>query len=225
MTIAVSSRATRRPEIDVSGMAPRHSLGDVVDHVEDAEASAISELVVDEVQRPARVGLCLDQDRDTGPHGLASPPLAEGEPFFPAKLVDPVVPRWLALPPQQDEQPAIAETPPLVGEIAHRPRRTASGGRLEQQRIIFRSAPTIEQARRSDRLMTACRCATAARFAQLLATILFDKFGMHIPLNRQSVRFKTEGIDLPLSTLADQIGHGTFAVMLLFHLIERHVDQ
>jgi len=24
-TIAVSSRATRRPEIDVSGMAPRHS--------------------------------------------------------------------------------------------------------------------------------------------------------------------------------------------------------
>jgi transposase len=35
----------------------------------------------------------------------------------------------------------------------------------------------------------------------LLATILFDKFGMHIPLNRQSTRFKNEGIDLPLSTL------------------------
>ncbi len=58
---------------------------------------------------------------------------------------------------------------------------------------------------------------------QLLATILFDKFGMHIPLNRQSVRFRAEGIDLPLSTLADQVGHGTFAVMPLFHLIERHV--
>src|SRR3954467_12248890 len=58
---------------------------------------------------------------------------------------------------------------------------------------------------------------------QLLATILFDKFGMHIPLNRQSVRFKAERIDLPLSTLADQVGHGTFAVMPLFHLIERHV--
>jgi hypothetical protein len=57
----------------------------------------------------------------------------------------------------------------------------------------------------------------------LLATILFDKFGMHIPLNRQSARFKCEGIDLPLSTLADQVGHGTFAVMPLFHLIERHV--
>jgi transposase len=58
---------------------------------------------------------------------------------------------------------------------------------------------------------------------QLLATILFDKFGMHIPLNRQSVRFKAERIDLPLSTLADQVGHGTFAVMPLFQLIERHV--
>jgi transposase len=59
--------------------------------------------------------------------------------------------------------------------------------------------------------------------SQLLATILFDKFGMHIPLNRQSARFKCERIDLPLSTLADQVGHGTFAVMPLFHLIERHV--
>ncbi|WP_247554891.1 IS66 family transposase [Bradyrhizobium sp. 138] len=39
---------------------------------------------------------------------------------------------------------------------------------------------------------------------------------MHIPLNRQSARFKCERIDLPLSTLADQVGHGTFAVMPLF---------
>ena len=46
---------------------------------------------------------------------------------------------------------------------------------------------------------------------------------MHIPLNGQSARFKAEGIDVPLSTLAGQIGHGTFAVMPLFHLIERHV--
>jgi transposase len=27
----------------------------------------------------------------------------------------------------------------------------------------------------------------------LLATILFDKFGMHIPLNRQSARFVSGG--------------------------------
>jgi len=58
---------------------------------------------------------------------------------------------------------------------------------------------------------------------QLLATILFDKFGMHTPLNRQSTRFKCEGIDLGLSTLADQVGHGTSALMPVFPLIESHV--
>lgn len=58
---------------------------------------------------------------------------------------------------------------------------------------------------------------------QLLATILFDKFGMHSPLNRQSERFKAEGIDMPVTTLADQVGHGCFAVKPLFHLIEKHV--
>ncbi len=43
----------RRPEIEVSGMAPRHSLRDIVDDVEDAEAPSIGELVVDEVEGPA----------------------------------------------------------------------------------------------------------------------------------------------------------------------------
>ncbi len=58
---------------------------------------------------------------------------------------------------------------------------------------------------------------------QLLATILFDKFSQHQPLNRQSQRFKCEGIDLSVSTLADQVGAGAFAVRPLFELIEAHV--
>uniref|UniRef100_UPI00403F78CA IS66 family transposase n=1 Tax=Rhizobium sp. T1473 TaxID=555321 RepID=UPI00403F78CA len=57
----------------------------------------------------------------------------------------------------------------------------------------------------------------------LLATILFDKFGMHSPLNRQSTRFKSEGIELSTSTLADQVGFGTAALMPVFDLIEAHV--
>lgn len=57
----------------------------------------------------------------------------------------------------------------------------------------------------------------------LLATILFDKFGMHSPLNRQSARFKCEGIDLSTSTLADQVGYATAALMPVFDLIEVHV--
>ncbi|WP_160012624.1 IS66 family transposase [Rhizobium sp. 18055] len=57
----------------------------------------------------------------------------------------------------------------------------------------------------------------------LLATILFDKFGMHSPLNRQSTRFKSEGIELSTSTLADQVGFGVAALMPVFDLIESHV--
>ena len=58
---------------------------------------------------------------------------------------------------------------------------------------------------------------------QLLATIVFDKFGQHLPLNRQSQRLKCEGIDLSVSTLADQIGAASFALMPLYRLIEAHV--
>ena len=58
---------------------------------------------------------------------------------------------------------------------------------------------------------------------KLLATILFDKFAQHMPLNRQSQRFKCEGIDLGVSTLADQVGAGVFAALPLYRLIEAHV--
>ncbi len=43
----------------------------------------------------------------------------------------------------------------------------------------------------------------------LLAMILFEKFAQHQPLNRQSERYAREGIDLSLSTLADQVGSGS----------------
>src|SRR5207342_1832426 len=45
----------------------------------------------------------------------------------------------------------------------------------------------------------------------LLAMILFEKFGQHQPLNRQSERYRREGIDLSVSTLADQVGACTTA--------------
>ncbi len=40
----------------------------------------------------------------------------------------------------------------------------------------------------------------------LLAMTLFEKFGQHQPLNRQSERYVREGINLSLSTLAGQVG-------------------
>jgi transposase len=57
----------------------------------------------------------------------------------------------------------------------------------------------------------------------LLAMILFEKFGQHQPLNRQSERYAREGIDLSVSTLADQVGACTVALKPLHALIEGHV--
>jgi transposase len=57
----------------------------------------------------------------------------------------------------------------------------------------------------------------------LLAMILFEKFGQHQPLNRQSERYRREGIDLSVSTLADQVGACTAALQPLHALIETHV--
>jgi transposase len=57
----------------------------------------------------------------------------------------------------------------------------------------------------------------------LLAMIMFEKFGQHQPLNRQSERYRREGIDLSVSTLADQVGACTAVLQPLHALIERHV--
>lgn len=57
----------------------------------------------------------------------------------------------------------------------------------------------------------------------LLAMILFEKFGQHQPLNRQSERYRREGIDLSVSTLADQVGACTAVLAPLHRLIEAHV--
>lgn len=57
----------------------------------------------------------------------------------------------------------------------------------------------------------------------LLAMILFEKFGQHQPLNRQAERYAKEGVDLSLSTLADQVGACTAALAPIHALIRIHV--
>ncbi|MCF6113866.1 IS66 family transposase [Mesorhizobium muleiense] len=57
----------------------------------------------------------------------------------------------------------------------------------------------------------------------LLAMILFEKFAQHQPLNRQSERYRREGIDLSVSTLADQVGACAAALKPVHALIEAHV--
>src|SRR5262252_9695384 len=57
----------------------------------------------------------------------------------------------------------------------------------------------------------------------LLAMILFEKYGQHQPLNRQSERYAREGVPLSLSTLADQVGGCCAVLAPLIWQIERHV--
>ena len=57
----------------------------------------------------------------------------------------------------------------------------------------------------------------------LLATILFGKFGQHQPLNRQAERYAREGVKLSLSTLADQVGACAAALAPLHDRITAHV--
>ena len=57
----------------------------------------------------------------------------------------------------------------------------------------------------------------------LLAMILFGKFGNHLPLNRQSEAFAREGIDLDVSTLADWVGAASATLVPLVQLIRHYV--
>ena len=57
----------------------------------------------------------------------------------------------------------------------------------------------------------------------LLAMIVFEKYGQHQPLNRQSEHYGREGIDLSVSTLADQVGGCAALLRPLYELIRAHV--
>jgi transposase len=57
----------------------------------------------------------------------------------------------------------------------------------------------------------------------LLAMILVEKYANHQPLNRQSEQFDREGIEIPLSTMADLVGACAAVLMPLYELIRAHV--
>ena len=59
--------------------------------------------------------------------------------------------------------------------------------------------------------------------AELLAHILFAKYGLHLPHNRQSDVYEREGIDLDVSTLADWVGAAAATLKPLVEVIRTHV--
>jgi transposase len=58
---------------------------------------------------------------------------------------------------------------------------------------------------------------------QLLAQVLFAKYALHLPLNRQSNAYADEGIDLDVSTLADWVGACAATLMPIMDAIKGHV--
>jgi hypothetical protein len=57
----------------------------------------------------------------------------------------------------------------------------------------------------------------------VLAMILVEKYANHQPLNRQSEQYAREGIELSVSTMADDVGACTASRMPLYELIMAHV--
>ena len=57
----------------------------------------------------------------------------------------------------------------------------------------------------------------------LLAHILFAKYCLHLPLNRQSTTYAREGIELDVSTLADWVGACAATLMPVVEAIRAHV--
>ena len=58
---------------------------------------------------------------------------------------------------------------------------------------------------------------------RLLAHVLFAKYGLHLPLNRQSTTYAHEGVALDVSTLADWVGAAAATLMPLIEAIKAHV--
>jgi hypothetical protein len=53
--------------------------------------------------------------------------------------------------------------------------------------------------------------------------VVFGKFGLHLPLHRQSERFSREGVPIDVSTLADWVGAVTASLRPLTEAIEAYI--
>lgn len=103
--------AARDRGVDLGGQA---FLRDIVNHVEDPEAATLGELVVNEVDRPARVWCGHRQERRPRARRLlTSPPLAHRQSFLAVEPLGLLAVHDLSLPREQNVQPPVAEPAPL----------------------------------------------------------------------------------------------------------------
>lgn len=91
----------------------------VVDDVQDAEAPTAGELIVDKIERPARIRLLLDENRRSRAYrAAASAALAHAQALLAIEPVNAIDARRLALLQQQNKQPSVAKTATSIGQIA-----------------------------------------------------------------------------------------------------------
>jgi len=130
---SVSSRTTRRPEIDVSGTAVRHSRVTSFDHVEHAEPPARRHLIMDEVEAPALVRQRQHRSRCSGSNSpLAAASSPDPEPFLLVDTLRLLAVDHRALPAQQDVQTAIAGPARWLAHSRSFSRRPASSSHVER---------------------------------------------------------------------------------------------
>jgi hypothetical protein len=128
---------------------------------------------MDKVEGPPCIGPRLDKDRGPCAKRLAARfAFTDRQPFLAVEPVDAVDARRLALAPEQDEQPSVANRRRSLARSCNRPRSAVSGARWDWYRTIFRSAPAIWHARRSDSPNRVFSCATASRFTAGTAIFL-----------------------------------------------------
>lgn len=170
----VSSLTTRRPEIEASTTAARHTFVTIFEYAEDSEPPTLGELVVGEIDRPARVRRGPPQDRHPCSRCPPAPPPLAHRHAFPA--VDPLglpAVQDMALPPQRNVQPPVTE-PATLG--LRRPQALAqivivgASERRMRYRIEIRSTPNTEHARRALISWRSTRIATASGMAASVTT-------------------------------------------------------
>ena len=94
--LGLATRIDERCELAGDSFARNRGVGDcrqtfarhVIHDVQDAKAAAKGELIVDEVERPARIDLGLNQDRRAGFRRLSAEPFVCGLSALPRGRVD-----------------------------------------------------------------------------------------------------------------------------------------
>jgi len=66
-------------------------------------------------------------------------------------------------------------------------------------------------------------CRSCEKITQPPAHVLFGKYGLHLPLTRQSATYAREGVPLDVSTLTDWVGASAATLMPLVEAIRAHV--